>query len=49
MLIDAIERLEQEGTIVHFHLIRRDLNLADKAAKDGAVSDFSTTICDVRT
>ena len=49
MLIDAIERLEQEGTIVHFHLICRELNLADKAAKDGAVSDFTASIDDGRT
>lgn len=43
MLIEAIEQLERDGTIVHFHLIQRDLNIADGPAKDGAVSDCSAT------
>ncbi|KJA13806.1 hypothetical protein HYPSUDRAFT_173810 [Hypholoma sublateritium FD-334 SS-4] len=38
-LIEAIEQLEQGGTVVHFHLIDRDFNLADKTAKEGANRD----------
>lgn len=38
MLITAIEGLEAEGVVVQFYLIQRKLNLADRLAKQGAVS-----------
>lgn len=38
MLITAIEGLEAEGVVVQFYLIQRKFNLADRLAKQGAVS-----------